>query len=367
MDGDEFRDLTAKEDRGRASSSADGFAAAVGEPSETAGFLHFLDAEFEDHEAGRELTPYDWSTVKVSRGRFRGLWRSAYSPNALLLHWTMNSGMYSRVGIPEGWFGLAASLGAPGAHANGAELDPDHLVVTGAGAELETDFPAEGGSVLVLAVRHGNREAHINSGRTGLDSGRTGLERGIVSTVRTDMARGLTESALALLGIMRRRSDLGAPTPETAVSTLFSACADAMALEGSLDGHHEARCCTPSYATFAKAREVLVEMEKYDAAATAAATGRCPRAIQLAFAKHAQTTPGRYFASLKLQRARTALLTDDATTIGQVAEAHGFWDWSRFTQMYRKQFGETPSQTRARRSRPSVPVVRRSGLPAPAG
>ena len=90
-------------------------------------------------------------------------------------------------------------------------------------------------------------------------------------------------------------------------------------------------------------------MEEFDYAALIAATGVSPRAIQLAFARYGSTTPHRYFRILKLHQARKALragLCDRKATIGDIAAAHGFRNPSRFAQLYRRQFGELPSETR---------------------
>lgn len=111
----------------------------------------------------------------------------------------------------------------------------------------------------------------------------------------------------------------------------------------------------PSAATFLAAREALTAMDQFDYAALAAATGRGPRSIQSAFRRHAGTTPLRYHRALKLHRVRDVLRAgagDGAATIGDIAAAHGFWNHSGFTQLYRRQFGETPYVTRSR-ARPS--------------
>ncbi len=339
----------AKRDRQSGRSSADGVAASVpsGEQPESEVALGYFDREYDDFEAWAELSPYDAEQFKTSRGPYRGRWRSAYATDrALMAHWGVNCGMYHRVAVPEGWFGLCVSLGPPGARANGVELGRNRLVLSGPGSELEVDIPAEGGEFVVLSLDQGNLEASVCS---HANSGRIPLGRGTVSTVRTDMAGALTESTLALLRILGRGPDRR--PPESVATTLFSAIVEGLELEAGLGGDHGGESCRPSFATFARARRVLAGMERFDAAALAAAVGRCPRAIQMAFAEHARTTPYRYFVSLRLHRARTVLMADPgdrAATIGDIAAAHGFWDWSRFTQMYRRQFGETPSQTRAR-------------------
>ena len=320
---------------------------------ETAAF-DYLDDELDDFEGREEWSPYFSESVKLSRGPFRGRWTSAYARNgALVAHWSVNCGMYQHAGIPEGWFGFTVPLGPPGTRINGVELDRNSLTTSGPGSELEVDLPPEGGEFLILSVHESNLERSVCE---GTNLGRIGLERGMVSSVRREfMARALAENTLALLGILGREPDLR--LPESAPTTLFAAVVEGLDLESHLDGDHGGKRCKPSFATFAEARQALAGMATYDAAALAAAVGRSSRAIQMAFAEHARMTPSRYFNSLKLHRARTALQADPgdrAATIGDIAMTHGFQDWSRFARMYRQQFGETPSRTRARRGPPAT-------------
>ena len=116
-----------------------------------------------------------------------------------------------------------------------------------------------------------------------------------------------------------------------------------IARERTIDKH--------SAAVFAAARDALSAMREFDYTKLSAATGASPRTIQMAFAEHAGTPPINYFRAVRLHRVRNALLTGPGAgskTIGDIAAAHGFQSWSRFTQSYRRQFGETPSETRAR-------------------
>ncbi|WP_306143927.1 helix-turn-helix domain-containing protein [Roseibium sp. MMSF_3412] len=74
------------------------------------------------------------------------------------------------------------------------------------------------------------------------------------------------------------------------------------------------------------------------------------RTVEKAFAKLINMGPAMYARVLRLNNARRKIL-DDANTeksIGDIAAEEGFWDWSRFTAYYRKQFGELPSVTRSK-------------------
>ncbi len=316
--------------------------------SKEIGFV-YEDEGFDDFDAQAEqLAGYDQTYIKTSTGRFRGRRTSADLANGLSINLeTVNCAMYQQVGCPDGCIGLGVSLGPSGTLVNGIELDPSHLVMTGPGSELELDVVAEGGKFLVLSVE---RRALGASACEEARSGNVHLERGTPSIVHTVYtARGLTEAAMGLLQICGRAPDAALPTRP--VTTLLDAIVAAIEFELSLDSNQGREQRTPSFDTFAEARKRLAALEELDYRELAVATGRSPRSIQMAFARHARTTPLRYFRALKLHRVRDALLNDPGdrpATIGDLAAAHGFSSWSRFTQLYRLQFGEAPSQTRAR-------------------
>lgn len=328
-------------------SSDSGAGSRVPRPKEI-GFV-YKDEGFDDFDAQAEqVAEYDQKYVKMSGGRFRGRRTAAFLANGISIYLeAVNCAMYQHVGCPQGSIGLGVSLGPPGTVVNGIELDRSHLVMTGPGSELELDVVAEGGRFLVLSVERRALEAEVCHGSSLGDVLLEGGRSAIVRTIYT--ARGLTEGVMGLLQVCGRSP--GEPLPKSAVTTLLAAIVAALELELGLDAEHGVKHCRPSFATFAEARRRLAVMEEFDYAELAYATGRCPRSIQMAFAEHAQTTPLRYFRALRLHRVRQALVTesgDRVPTIGDLAAAHGFSSWSRFTQLYRLQFGETPSQTRAR-------------------
>ena len=320
-----------------------------GEHPENEVAVVYSDIELDDFDVqAKQLSPYGASHIKATPGRFRGRWTSArLANNVLIAKWTVNCGLYNHVDCPEGWFGLSVPLGPPGTVANGVELDRNHLVMTAPGSELALDIAAGAGHFLVFSVEQRALEAIVGKDTS---SGSIRPNQNRTSVVRASLtAGGFIESALSLLRLCGRAPD--SRLPKGLVTNLLSATFGALEFELALDDDRGREHCKSSYATFAESRESLAGMAEFDYEALAAAVGRCPRAIQMAFAEHARTTPYRYFRNLKLHRAREALLADAgnrAATIGDIAAAHGFWNWGRFTQLYRHQFGETPSQTRVR-------------------
>lgn len=79
----------------------------------------------------------------------------------------------------------------------------------------------------------------------------------------------------------------------------------------------------------------------------AAAAGVGPRALQLAFRRHADTTPWAYVRSVRLDRAHRELKAADSrqATVLAIALRWGFSNRSRFSSEYRTVYGETPAAT----------------------
>ncbi len=79
----------------------------------------------------------------------------------------------------------------------------------------------------------------------------------------------------------------------------------------------------------------------------AAAARVSVRAVQLAFRRHIGTTPMAYLRRARLYEAHRELRAADpgTTTVGAVAARWGFAGHSRFTRLYRAEFGVPPSRT----------------------
>lgn len=72
------------------------------------------------------------------------------------------------------------------------------------------------------------------------------------------------------------------------------------------------------------------------------------RALQYAFVDALGSSPVSVLRSLRLNAVRRDLLRDPAPPVQDVAARWGFWSLSQFASDYRAQFGERPSDTRAR-------------------
>lgn len=77
------------------------------------------------------------------------------------------------------------------------------------------------------------------------------------------------------------------------------------------------------------------------------AVGIGARSLQDGFRRYYDTTPMAFLRDIRLQRARTELMQADPTTatVTEIAVRWGFLHPGRFSVVYRRRFGETPSQT----------------------
>jgi len=305
--------------------------------------------EFDDFDAQSELlNGHRQEYVKLSTGPFRGRLMSAVLGRGVSVHYeTVNCAMFQRVRCPEGQIEIGVSLGRAPVAVNGIELRCNDVVVARPGSQMELDVPLEGAEFLVLAV-----ELPILESLDCMDSS---LELLDPHGRKTSVARAAClASAIETGGKAMLQTCAQEPAtwrPHDAGRALAAETVAALELDTSLGIAQEKKRVKRSATVLAAARDALSVMDEFDYATLSAATGGSPRSIQLAFAERIQTTPLRYFRAMRLQRARKALLAgagDRSSTIGDIAAAHGFWNWSRFTQLYRRQFGEAPSETRAR-------------------
>lgn len=72
-----------------------------------------------------------------------------------------------------------------------------------------------------------------------------------------------------------------------------------------------------------------------------------PRAVQYMFRRHLDMSPMTYLRQIRLRRAHRDLLAGDPTrdTVAEIAIRWGFAHTGRFSQVYRNEFGQSPSVT----------------------
>jgi LacI family transcriptional regulator len=87
--------------------------------------------------------------------------------------------------------------------------------------------------------------------------------------------------------------------------------------------------------------------EPIQASDVVAAAGMSRRGLERGFLQHLHRTIGKQIQSCRIQSAQTMLVTTDLKAY-EVAERCGFGDMLRFSKVFKRELGETPSQYRRR-------------------
>ncbi|WP_420333597.1 helix-turn-helix domain-containing protein [Roseibium sp.] len=140
---------------------------------------------------------------------------------------------------------------------------------------------------------------------------------------------------------------------EVAGTFAVTSIANALSLEFLRRRYENVLKRPPSFETFWQMRANMLEqlsendLNLFDLAPNK--TGS-KRTIENMFSRNVGLAPMRYFRVLRLNRTRQKLLDRSRLkeSIGDIACEEGFWDWSRFSAYYLRQFGERPSETRMR-------------------
>ena len=307
-----------------------------------------VDRSFDDFDAQSEqLAGHDQEYFQMSPGAFRGRFVSAFLGGGISLHLeAANQALEQRVGCPNGMISLGLVVGkSPPFRANGVELGRDQLLVTNPGRELSLSSPA-GGKILAVCIEQSALERVAPGGELPqpLDP-----SAGRITVLQAPvLAARLRGASIDLLRAIRARSR-GRAVRRNVARPLAAVIEAEFALHEAVLDQWPSESRSGGYQTFLKAKDVMAggTMAEFDYARLCEATSRSVRSIQSAFLRHAGTTPLRYFRAVKLTEARRALLScrKGQKTVGDIAAECGFWSHSRFTQLYRLQFGELPSQT----------------------
>lgn len=79
------------------------------------------------------------------------------------------------------------------------------------------------------------------------------------------------------------------------------------------------------------------------------------RSLYTLFERQVGLSPRDYMRQRKLERVHAELQTATARSVTEVALDHGFLHLGRFSEVYRKRFGELPSQTWRRQRERAAP------------
>ena len=319
--------------------------------TESAPLPAIIDQRFDDFDAQSEqLSGHDQEYCQLSSGRFAGRFISAFAGPELSIHCEKaNQKLEQWIGCPRGIVSIGIVLEeAAGFVVNGQNLGSGDVMITRPGGEMNLSSPANG-AIMAICIEETLLTEMINEGAAAsiLHPNREAVE-----TIHSAaLARHLRTDALSVLQTLRNHSC--SPPQRGGLSRPFvNAITAQFSLHAALAGDANCRAGKLSRTEFMRAKRLIADgdMDQVDYERLCERTSWSKRSIQSAFARYANISPSRYLRAIKLNRTRRALLdhTNTDTSIGDIAAANGFWNWSRFTHEYKALFCELPSQTRSR-------------------
>ena len=306
------------------------------------------DEQYRDFDQQAErLTGLDQDYLQLSPGPFFGRFLSAFLSDDVAVHVECcNQALEQTVaGSADHFcFGVLLSDDAP-FRVNGHTLARNDVLIAAPGASMHF-FSPTGGAIMAIVVRRERLLSHVAMPAFLADALQQ-LESNISVVCAPGFASRLREDATQAI---ETSAFLDSHAPSFAGDALIASIASKLALSWSGAGKH-ARSTSNAFARFSQCRNVVHQQWSSigQLASFSEIAGASKRSLEHAFANSLATGPLTYVRLVRLHLARRALLAPVCThlSIGDVAANYGFWNWSRFTSQYQKQFGELPSQTRA--------------------
>jgi AraC-like DNA-binding protein len=287
----------------------------------------------------------DW--IQLDRGPLRARFQQVQTPSALLSRFQFNRKFHQMGTVPPGMrtYGMIAPR-SPRVEWRGSEGSPNHMVAFPNNDEFEfISHPGFNGDTLSLPEERLHRIAATLDRRHRLE----GLPR----------SQALIECDPARIRAFRRRLTELHFLAETATErTLddsiiadaeFQAIAALVAALSSGRGRDDRRS-----EPVVRTRALRLALDYIEAHSfkpptveqICRASGASWRTLDYAFRDRFDLTPKQYLQAVRLQRVRRDLLRKSPdSSISDIAANWGFWHMGQFAAIYRRQFGELPSET----------------------
>ncbi len=292
-----------------------------------------------------QARPGHWDTrvIQLSREPFSSCVRSITFPDLVLYRNQLGGKCLMQGEAPPGWVALGGVVSPEQAvmHYCGHRVDRGRFCIASGGSGECLDYSAESGTEMsVLLVSHallrklaGEEEADRVCQSRCMDLGEAGAQ--------------LIELEGHMLSLYGANSDLlSRPEAATRVrSTLLLAleeCFPHLQAEQTLLSRNTREEVV--YRAVSHARQSGKHVSAWE---MAQAAGVCRRTLEFAFRQIMGITPGQYLIMARLSEAHHALARAEKSEIRvtDIANDHGFTHVGRFSQSYKKVFGELPSQT----------------------
>ena len=316
--------------------------------------VSYCDETFEDFDAQAEkLVGHDQEYAQLSPGAFSGRFASLFLGEHISLHVeTCNQSLEQNLTIPDDSITIGLVLNAQRNFlANSSLLDESKVLITAPGAELNITSPIDGKILAICVNKHFFMDKCNDPSICDYFDNQTGsvsiIDSPHLANQLRDNARGLLQELNSPLLTTHPQPDgskIGTALIET-ITAQFS-------LQNATAGLNKLSQKDSSGDLFNQARKLMTDhsTSPLDSVKLSKQLGCSTRTIQKAFACSIQKGPATYDRIIRLNNARREILSPMTQTdsIGDVAFRHGFWNLSRFSSQYRNQFGELPSDTRAR-------------------
>ncbi|WP_406644909.1 helix-turn-helix domain-containing protein [Aliisedimentitalea scapharcae] len=312
-----------------------------------------FDNVFTDFDQQAEqLAGHDQSYLQLTPGAFHGRFLSAFFGPDVSIHLEYcNQALEQEViGSPDHFtFGVTLDA-ATGFTSKGRPLSEDHFFLLPPSGNLHVISPNHG-VVMAIAIRsdaflkHPVLSPEIMEWVMALED-----DIGILRAPR--FAYRMREDAISAVEGLAQ--DNGSASSALIGQALIAGIMSKLALEWSTTAGRRADGATPVFNRFDHCRFWLRSRDATrittDDIAQFAKSSR--RSVEQSFSDNVSMGPLTYMRVVRLHDVRRTMLDPSFRdhSIGDIAARHGFWDWSRFSNQYRRHFGELPSATRKSRA-----------------
>jgi len=304
------------------------------------------DGRFYDIDAqAAQYHGYEQQYQQLSRGPFEGRCRLFTFADELIINLeSANREIAASAATPQDRYGACFLADAsPPCSLNATEFSQNHIVLTPERKSVEGRM-AEGLSVYCMDV----------SNSLFPDDGHNMKATGVLEhPAGTRRLRELVQAGIATFSTLQTPADYPA-----AVCSFKSSVADLLwqiAALPRMESISTRRYTTArALSVFRRAREYIHHhlADGVSIATLCKDTGVSRRSLESVFQSVVSVSPASYVRALQLNRVRRDLLSQlhGDVSIGVIAARHGIWHWSRFSNYYRRMFGELPSETRLRQA-----------------
>ena len=307
------------------------------------------DQLFDDFDLQAEqLSGHDQSYLQLTPGPFEGRFLSAFLGKEVAIHMEFcNQALEQEVSGSPDHFTLGVTLSEQAPFLiKGRELLASDLFILPPSGNLHLVSPTNA-AIMAIAIERNLFMEQLYMAHPFLDwVGALSREVGVLRLDR--LAHRVREDAIAALEAVSSSAE-AAPT-SWAGRALANSITTKISLEwGSVIAYKET-LGTQSFDRYQIGRNHLLcrntPPDRSSEIANLIQVSK--RTVEQAFSSSVSVGPLTYSRILRLHQVRRKLMDPSMATlsIGDIAAEHGFWDWSRFSQHYRRQFGSLPSAAR---------------------